>query len=204
MALEPPVSDRDQFMGIARTLATLADGLVMNGFIDPGESPSAVAVLRELKEDLEATDSASGIDVRRLPLLFLQVVRIADLMGVSPTVATSEGSISIETTDVSGGMELLEQVGKETNIELRGVATAISVLFDYAAICVQPYLKKSEDELDVTRLTRGALVVAEVSIRRALDERTRGALAVSILRQCAAMIEAEEKETVAEEGDDGE
>lgn len=205
------MSDREELQGVGRTLLLLADGLVRDGFLDPEENPTPYVLMKELREDTDAADGVKGIDVSRLPLLVLQVARIAQLLGVRPTEASgdSETKVGIEIADVAGGLELLTQLPQEASLELRGIATAISVLFDYAYVVVEPLLRESEVKLDVVSLSKGALAVAEISVRRALDGRQRGEIAVALLRRCADSIEAEgaaaraEAASPVEDGEDG-
>lgn len=200
------MSEREELQGVGRTLLLLADGLVRDGFLDPEECPSAFEVFQEMREDMDATDGLDGINPTRLPLLLLQVVRIAKLMGVRPTVEAegsgAEPTAGVEIADIAGGLELLQQMPQEAALELRGVATAISVLADYTYVVVEPLLRDSEEQLDVVSLTRGALAVSEISIRRALDGNARGAIAVGLLRRCADSIEAEAK--ASKEADEAE
>ena len=197
------VSERENLIGVGRTLLTLADGLVRSGFIDPEESLSPVGLIEELAEDVDAANAPSGVDVQRLPLLVLQVVRIAESLGVRPTIASSEdaGSVGVEVADVESGLEFLAQVDQKTSLEIRGVATAISILVDYAFVVVEPFLRESTEQLDVVKITKGVLAVAEVSVRMALSDGERGAMSVEILRRCAENIEAEVK--AAEEPKEG-
>lgn len=197
------MNDRERLRGVADTLVTLADGLVRDGFIDPeDDEPDADSILEELADDVGTAQSDPNA-IQRLPLLLLQVVRVADAAGVRPTVASSEGgAVSVNTMDIAGGLEILEQAPKEANLELRGIATAVSVLLDYAHVVVEGLLAETEQEgLDRVSLSRGAVTVAEISIRKALTPEARAELAVGILRRCADNIEAEAK---GPEGDAGE
>lgn len=184
----PDLEGREHLAGVARTLSVLADGLVRDGFINPGEDPSTESVLKELAGDLEETIDSR--DVKRLPLLLLQVVRAASLACVSPMNPPSGegGGVSVDTADIAGGLELLQQAPSGVNLELRGIAVAMSVLFDYAYVVAKPMIEQAVGELDVVTITRGALAVAEVSIRTAMDEETRGTASIAVLRQCANMI----------------
>lgn len=192
------MSEREELQGVARTLSLLADGLVRDGFIDPGTSQSVHEIFQDLQSDLEAAESFSDVvDIKRLPLLLLQVVRLGHRMGVRFTEVEGpdEERVSVSTADVLGGLELMQQAPQQASLELRGVATAISILTDYAFIVAEPLLPNAEG-LDVVAITRGALSVAEVSVRAALDDGVRGRIAVDILRRCADMIEAEEPKEV--------
>lgn len=188
------MNERERLIGVARTLTGLADGLVQNGFIDPEESSSDYGVLQELKRDVDEADTGQGVDGSRIALLFLQVVRIAELGGVNPTVSQSDDSnTSVELTDIASGLELLTQLPERASIEIRGVATAISVLMDYVYIIVASALEGTEQgDLDFVKISRGAVAVAEISVRKALDDEIRGKISVPVLRQCANSIEAEE------------
>lgn len=206
------MSDREDLQGVGRTLLMLADGLIRDGFLDPGEKPTASEVLVELREDLDAADGVNGPDVARLPLLMLQVVRIAHLLGVRPTVSAGssedEAAVGVEIADVAGGIELLQQLPMEQGLEIRGVAVAMSVLFDYAYVVVEPLLRESNEQLDIVKLIKGALAVAEIAARRGLDDGERGEAAMLLLRRCADSIEAETEadkaeDADAEEGSDG-
>lgn len=201
------MSDREHLAGVARTLANLADGLLQGGFVDPGESPTGYAVLQELKQDVAEADIGVGVDSKRIPLLFLQVMRIAALEGLLPTHSQEgDSSVSVDLTDISGGLELLQQISPNDGLQIRGVATAISVLMDYVYVVVAAAMADNEqDDLDIVRISRGAVAVAEISIRKALDGETRGRIAIETLRRCADKIEEElpepDPETV--EGEDG-
>ena len=208
------MSERECLQGVGRTLLLLADGLIRDGFLDPGESPTASQVFQELRDDMDATDSVNGLDSVRLPLLLLQVIRVGELLGVRPTVASesSEVKVGVEIADVSGGIELLQQLPREQNLELRGLAIAISVLVDYAYIVVEPLLRESGEKLDIVNLVRGALAVADIAARKGLDDTERGRVAVELLRRCADSIEVEVKADAAddaaavsspEDGEDG-
>ncbi len=197
----PPVSDREDLQGVGRTMLLLADGLVRDGFLDPGEKPTASEVFRELRDDLDSADGHNGPVVTNLPLLLLQVVRVAQLCGVRPTVeaGTSEAEVGVEIADVAGGLELLKQLPREQNLEIRGLAITISVLVDYAYVVVEPLLRESEEQLDIVKLVQGALAVAGIAARKGLDDTERGRVAVELLRRCADSIEVEVKADAADD-----
>ena len=192
----------------------LADGLVRDGFLDPGESPSASEVFQELREDFDAADGPDGPNAARMPLLLLQVVRIARLLGARPTVAagTSEAEVGVEIADVAGGIELLQQLPREQGLEIRGLALTMSVLVDYAYVVVEPLLRGTQTQQNIVKLVRGALAVADLAARKGLSEAERGAAAIQLLRRCADGIEAEANADAADdtaaaaasEADDGE
>ena len=194
------MDERERLSGIARTLTILADGLVRSGFIDPGELSTASSVMEELKQDVEDADLGNSVNVDRLPLLVLQIVRIAELSGVRPSEPSIGETSVVEAMDVMGGLELLGQLPTNIATEIRGVATAISVLVDYAFIVTSEAIRGSDENLDVVSLTRGVLAVAEVSVRKALEPKVRAEVAKEILRTCADQIEEDIKANDEEKG----
>ena len=188
----------ETYVGVGHTLLRLVEGLVKLRVVDPNDDPRPAEALDDAVAELNNVEA-----VEDLPLAALKLIRLSIAMGVRPTAG--EVPEDVITAEVGPGLELLEAVKEDVdrNLTVRMIATAMSVLFDYAYTLLQPAMEHLADE-EKEASVRAALLIAESSAR-AVGDWERAAAGVASLQALQSVLgQIVEEETNPPEESNGE
>ena len=172
----------DRMVGVAHTCVRLMEGLLRIRALPVDDSPSVSSAHRELEELVSEID-----DVEDIAFVFLHLVRLADVMGMSPSVG--DVPEDVVTADVSAGLELLQKLEghRDSSVSFRAAAFAGSMIMDYAFSTAEPFLEEMSDD-EKSEAVRSAMLIAENS-SRAMDPTMRADAGLATLRALTSTLE---------------
>lgn len=188
------MSQSEQYEGVGHTALRLALGLVQMKCIPPDDEPRPRDAVESLMDAVEAVEAVDD-----LPYVGVQYLRACLAFGMRPS--SGEVNSSVVTADVDSGLELLETLKADTEVEqsFRAGAVAISCIIDYLFVLSQAAMEDLSKE-EQEEAVRAAVLIAENSAR-AMGDDDRAQIGSDVLQRMSEYIGQLDEAEKVESGD---